>query len=90
MENTIFIVLFVGGILLFLGSMGVDVVKVALKFTFRCLSGIVFICVANFFIQNVDKNFVVNINEITVGVSGVLGIWGVFVLYGLQCYFTMT
>lgn len=90
MENTIFIVLFIGGILLFLGSMGVDVVKLVLKFVLRCLLGVVVICVANFCLEKTGQNIIVNINEISVAISGLLGIWGVLLLYGLQCYFTIT
>jgi len=90
MENTIFIVLFVGGFLVFLGSMGVDVIRLVLNFLVRCLSGLVIIYVVNFLIEYLGGNFVVNINEITIGVSGFLGIWGVVLLYALQYYFTIT
>ncbi len=90
MENTIFIVLFIGGLLVFLGSMGVDVIKLILNFVARCLLGIVVIYVANFLIGYLGGNVVVKINEITMGISGFLGIWGVLLLYGLQYYFTIT
>lgn len=90
MENTIFIVLFIGGFLVLLGTMGVDVIKLVLNFMARCLLGIVVIYIANYVIQYFGGNFIVNINEITVGVSGILGIWGVILLYGLQYYFTIT
>lgn len=90
MEITIFIVLFVGGFLVFLATMGVDVVKLVLKFIVRCLLGIVIIYVANSAIQYYGGNLFVNLNEISIGVSGILGIWGVIFLYALQYYFTIT
>ncbi len=90
MENTIFIMLFVGGFLVFLGSMGVDVIRLVLNFLVRCLSGLVIIYVVNFLVEYFGGNFIVNINEITIGVSGFLGIWGVILLYALQYYFTIT
>lgn len=90
MENTIFIVLFIGGFLVLLGTMGVDMVKLVLNFTVRCLLGLVIIYVANLGIEYYGGNFIVKINEITMGVSGILGIWGVILLYALQYYFTIT
>ena len=90
MENTIFIVLFIGGFLVFLATMGVDVIKLVFRFVARSLLGIVVIYVANFVVQFLGGNVLVNINEITIGVSGILGIWGVILLYGLQYYFTIT
>lgn len=90
MENTMFIVLFIGGFLLFLASMGVDVIKLLLNFVMRCLLCLVIIYVANSVIQYYGGNITVNINEITMGVSGILGIWGVILLYALQYYFTVT
>lgn len=90
MENTIFIMLFIGGFLVFLGSMGVDVIRLVLNFLVRCLSSLVIIYVVNFLLEYFGGNFVVNINEITIGVSGFLGIWGVILLYALQYYFTIT
>ncbi|MCI8771608.1 MAG: hypothetical protein HFH73_10785 [Lachnospiraceae bacterium] len=90
MENTIFIMLFIGGFAVLLSTMGVDVVKLVLNFVIRCLSGIVIIYIANFLIEYFGGNFTVNINEITLGVSGILGIWGVILLYALQYYFTIT
>lgn len=90
MENTIFIVLFVVGFLVFLATMGVDVIKLVLNFLIRSLLGIVIICVVNSAVEYFGGNVFVNINEITVGVSGILGIWGVILLYALQYYFTIT
>lgn len=90
MENTFFIVLFIGGFLVFLGTMGVDVMKLLLNFVGRCLLGLVIIYVVNSAIQYYGGNVIVNINEITIGVSGILGIWGVIFLYALEYYFTIT
>ena len=89
MENTIMIVLFIGGLLIFLGTMGVDVVKLVLNFIFRSLLGIVIIGLANYFIEKAGGNFSVNINEISVLLSGVLGIWGVILVYIIRYYFTI-
>lgn len=90
MENTIFIVLFIGGFLVFLATMGVDVIRLVLNFVVRSLLGIVVIYVANSVISFFGGNVFVNINEITIGISGILGIWGVILLYALQYYFTIT
>lgn len=90
MENTIFIVLFIGGFLVFLAAMGVDVVKVVINFLTRSLLGIVVIYLVNSVVQSMGGNVFVNINEITVSISGILGIWGIILLYGLQYYFTVT
>ncbi len=90
MENTIFIALFAGGFLIFLLSMGVDMFKLLFHFVARCLLGIIIISVANFILEKSGVDFIVNINEISVGVSGILGIWGIVFLYVLQYYFTIT
>ena len=89
MENTILIVLFIGGFLIFLGTMGVDVIKLVLNFVFRSLLGIVIIGFANYLIKGAGGNFFVNINEISVLLSGTLGIWGVILLFIIRYYFTM-
>lgn len=85
-----FILLFIGGFLVFLGSMGVDVIRLVLNFLARCLLGLVVIYIANYLLEYFGGNFAVNINEITICVSGILGIWGVILLYALQYYFTIT
>lgn len=89
MENTILILLFLGGFLIFLGTMGVDVIKLVLNFIFRSLLGIVIIGLANYFIDKAGGNIFVNINEISVLLSGTLGIWGVILLYIIRYYFTI-
>ena len=43
MENTIFIMLFIGGFSVLLGTMGVEVVKLILNFVIRCLSVLIII-----------------------------------------------
>ena len=90
MENTVFIVLFLVGFLVFLGTMGVNVPKLLFNFVLRGLLGIVIINVVNLVIEQAGGNLFVNINEISVGISGILGIWGVIFLYALQYYFTIT
>lgn len=90
MENAIFIVLFIVGFLVFLATIGVDVMKLIFNFMLRCLVGVVIIYVVNSSIQYLGGNLSVNLNEITLGVSGGLGIWGVMLLYALQYYFTIT
>ena len=90
MENTMFILLFIGGFLVFFGFLGVDVIRLVLNFLARCLLGLVVIYIANYLLEYFGGNFAVNINEITIGVSGILGIWGVILLYALQYYFTIT
>lgn len=89
MENTVLIVLFIGGFLIFLGTMGVDVIKVVLNFVFRSLLGIVMIGLANYLIKGAGGNFFVNINEISVLLSGTLGIWGVILLFVIRYYLTI-
>lgn len=90
MEIAVFIVVFAVGFLFFLSSVGVDVVSLLFHIVVRALLGTVIIYVANFAIAYYGGNFMVNINEITVGVSGILGIWGVIFLYALEYYFTIT
>ncbi len=85
-----FIMLFIGGFLIFLASMGVDVFRLILKIVTRCLSGIVIIYVVNLLILHFGGNLSVSLNEFTIGVSGILGIWGIILLYALQYYFTIT
>lgn len=82
--------LFIGGFLIFLATMGVDVVKLLFKIVIRCLLGIVIIYVVNLAIKYYGGNLFVNLNEFSVSVSGILGIWGVIFLYALQYYFTIT
>lgn len=89
MENTIFIVLFIGGFLVFLSSMGVDVIQLLFKIGVRCLSGTIIIYVVNLALSYFGGNLSVTINEISIGVSGIFGIWGVAFLYALQYYFTI-
>lgn len=89
MENTIFILLFIVGFLIFLGTMGVDVIKLILNFVLRSLLGIVIIGIANFVIDSGGGNFFVSINEISVLASGTLGIWGVILLFIIRYYFTI-
>lgn len=89
MENTILILLFLAGFLIFLGSMGVDVIKLVMNFIFRSLLGIVLIGLANYVIKIGGGDLSVNINEISVMLSGILGVWGVILLYIIRYCFTI-
>lgn len=89
MENTILILLFLAGFLIFLGSMGVDVIKLVMNFIFRSLLGIVLIGLANYVIKMGGGDLSVNINEISVMLSGILGVWGVILLYIIRYCFTI-
>ena len=90
MEITVFIVVFIAGFLFFLSSVGVDVIQMLIRILARELLSTVIIYIANIVITYYGGKFIVNINEITVGVSGILGIWGVIFLYALEYYFTIT
>ena len=89
MENAIFIGLFLCGVLLFFRSMGIDTFKIFLNFLIRCLLSMIIITLANFFLGHFRPELIVKINEITVGISGIFGIWGVLLLYALRYYFTI-
>ncbi len=89
MENTIYGGLFLIGFLLFLGTMGVNSFKLFLNFVIRSLSGMIMIGILNLLLQNFRPEFVVSINEISAGICGIFGIWGVIFLYALRYYFTI-
>lgn len=55
----------------------------------RVLSGIVFISVCNYLIFLSGRNFHVNINEISVSISAILGISGLSFLYVFQWILTI-
>ena len=88
MENAIFIGLFLCGIMLFFRSMGMDPFRILLDFIIRGLSGMIIITVLNLFLEKIYPEMLVKINEISVGISGIFGIWGVLLLYALRYYFT--
>lgn len=88
MENTVFIGLFLCGVVLFFHSMGIDTFRILLDFVIRGLSGMIIITVANIFLEKFCPEMLVKINEITVGITGIFGIWGVLLLYALRYYFT--
>lgn len=87
MENAIFIGLFLCGVMLFFHSMGIDTFKILLNFIIRGLAGMIIITVLNFFLGKFYPEMLVKINEITVGITGIFGIWGVLILYALRYYF---
>lgn len=88
MENAIFIGLFLCGVLLFFHSMGIDTFQILLNVIIRSLSGMIIITVVNLFLEKSAPELLVKINEITVGISGIFGIWGILALYVLRYYFT--
>lgn len=55
----------------------------------RVLSGIVFISVCNYIIFLSGRNFHVNINEISVSISAILGMSGLSFLYIFQWILTI-
>lgn len=55
----------------------------------RGLSGLIILYVCNFFLVQLGENFVVNINEISLSVSAILGIPGIFFLYCFRWFLTI-
>lgn len=89
MENTILILLFLAGLVVFLTMLKVDVLKAGLTFILRGVLGIVMIQFINYWLVGGYESFMVSINEITVALSGILGIWGVVFCYAMRIYFTI-
>lgn len=89
MENTILILLFLAGLVVFLTMLKVDVLKAGLTFILRGVLGIVMIQFINYWLVGGYESFMVSINEITVALSGILGIWGVVFCYVMRIYFTI-
>lgn len=89
MENTILILLFFAGLIVFLTMLKVDVLKAGMTFILRGLSGIVIIQFINYLLADGYANLLVSINEITVILSGILGFWGVVFCYAMRIYFTI-
>lgn len=69
--------------------MGVRIEIIALHLVTRCLSGLVVLYVCNLFLIEFGEKFVVKINEISLGISAVLGMPGVFFLYCFQWFLTI-
>lgn len=86
MQNTIIVVV----IFLFcLRCLGLKVEIILLRLIGRCLSGIVVLYACNFFLSEINENFIVNINEITLLISALLGMPGIIFLYFLRWFLLM-
>ena len=83
MLNTIMILVI---FLVFLRCLGFKVEILLLRMIGRCLSGVIILYVCNFFLLQMNENFVVNINEMTLVVLALLGMPGVFFLYFLRWF----
>ncbi len=70
-------------------TFGVNPFNLLANMLLRVLSGIVFISFCNYLIFMSGKNFHVNINEISLVVSALLGISGVCFLYLFQWVLTI-
>lgn len=88
--NTIFIVAICVFLVLFFRSFGLKIEVVLFNTLLRCLSGLVIIYICNFFLSGMGQNLTVKINEISLCISAVLGISGVFFLYCFQWFLTIT
>lgn len=86
MQNTIIIVVI---LLICLRCLGLKVEIILFRLIGRCLSGIVVLYVCNFFLSEMNKNLIVNINEITLLISAILGMPGIVFLYILRWFLLM-
>ena len=86
--NYFYYVAFLMIFLLFLSFMNVNVKELFINTLTRCLSGIVFITFANFLLKMLGLNLMVNINQISLVISGILGISGVIFTYIFQWILT--
>ena len=83
MLNTIMILVI---FLIFLRCLGCKVEILLLRMIGRSLSGVIILYACNFFLLQMNENFVVNINEMTLTVLALLGMPGVFFLYFLRWF----
>ncbi len=87
--NTIYIVVFLMIIFVFLKMAGLNPVKFVADMLIRTLSGIIFLSVMNFFIISAGQKVYVSINEISACISAVFGISGLIMLYIFRWSFTI-
>ena len=87
--NIMYIVAFILIFCLVSKTFGVNPLNLLVNMLLRVLSGIVFIIFCNYLIFMSGKSFHVNINEISLVVSAVLGISGVCFLYLFQWILTI-
>lgn len=86
MQNTIIVVVI---LLICLRCLGFKVEMFLFRLLGRCLSGIVVLYVCNFFLSEWNENLIVNINEITLLISSILGMPGIIFLYFLRWFLLM-
>lgn len=70
-------------------TFGFNVIDLAANMLIRVLSGIVFISVCNYLIFLLGRSLYVNINEISLTISALLGISGLCFLYLFQWILTI-
>lgn len=85
----VYIVAFLFVFILISKILGFNPVCLIINMWIRVLSGIVFISFCNYFIFLAGGNMYVNINEISVAVSALLGMGGVCFLYFFQWILTI-
>lgn len=83
MLNTIIILVI---LLVFLRCLGLKVEILFLRLMGRGLSGVIVLYVCNFFLMQMNENFVVKINEMTLAVLALLGMPGAIFLYFLRWF----
>ena len=88
MTNYIYFVAFFAFFVIFLNLMEVKVTEMIINILNRVLLGVVFIMFANYMFKIAGVDFMVNINQVSVTVSGILGISGVIFLFAFQWILT--
>lgn len=86
MQNTIIVIVI---FLICLRCLGLKVEIVLLRLIGRCLSGIVVLYACNLFLSEMNEDLIVNINEITLLISALLGMPGIIFLYFLRWFLLM-
>ena len=63
---------------------GVKVLEPVVDLLIRIVSGCALICLVNIIMQECGyQNYIVGINQVTIGTVGLLGVPGVLLLYGI-------
>lgn len=83
MLNTIIVLVIC---LVFVRCLGLKVEILLYHLVGRCFSGVVVLYVCNYLLAQINENFIVNINEISLIVSAFLGMPGVIFLYFLRWF----
>lgn len=87
--NTTMILVIVFLLLIFLGGIWLPLGKCLWDMMARGLSGLIILYVCDFFLVKIGENLIVNINEISLTISALLGIPGIFFLYCFRWYLTI-